>query len=279
MSDSLPRYDTKTKDTYGRGWAVNRILERLRVPLRDALFLVLAGEGRDRQKLLSRKAPNHNIISVDKDQSCVDAVRADGGIAVCADVGQFLLAWAGHLPFDGLMLDFNCGLEKTVVVRTIEGIASPAVQLNAPIYVNFQRGRDSFGRLAGVARIRALHSVDPFVPMRNLLTGELQVVDEISAINRAVAFVWQYCNYGDGWESGPGRGAADPRIANPIYGKPYRQRDGGVFMDGAVFNKVVHMEALIWKGTEPDWLAPMRRKVAAALAVRTQMRKRCRRCA
>jgi hypothetical protein len=232
------KYDSNAKHTYGRGWAINRLIPRLPVPVRDAVIVTLAGEGRDRDWLLKRGIRNTNIISVDRDETAIELVRKNGGLAVHAPIHEFLVSLPDDFPVHGLILDFNCGLDPGVT-ELWWVLFSPAIHPNAAVYVNLQRGRDWLGRL-----------------------------ETRRDKNRAAAFCAGLVQGGLN-KTGQAYEFACRRMEIEL-AKPYRQRDGGVLMDGAVFN--MGNLGRLQLGSVPTlpFFGPTRRKIAALRAVRTR---------
>ncbi len=272
-------YGSHTKQTFGRGWAINRILDRLPVSIEDALFFVLAGEGRDRECLLKRGVPDYNIISGDRDAKAIMCVREAGGIAIEGDAAEILSCWRAHTPFHALMLDFNCGLDEAIRPVAI-ALRYPSVAPSAAIYINLQRGRDDFGQVSGKRQLKELakHEDAMVIDMR---TGLLVPANSlpIAAPNRGQAFFYTYLlDPRCGWQRI--MNVLPPltqivALANRQSARPYRQKDGGVLMDGLVFSKVVGFEdePVSECGETPGWMRSMRRKISAARAVRTARRR------
>lgn len=261
-------YESNAKHTFGRGWAINRIAERLSVPWRQALWLVLAGEDRDRRFLMDRRGvKNENIISVDRKLSAVEHVRDGGGIAIQGNVEEVVGAWPHHTPLHAFMLDFNSGFEGTHMDLVNALLLSPGVAERAVIYANFQRGRDGLGKVRSALKKQ---TVDGSVLCENGESVEAQQLEGLK--NRSHFFLAMFIGLSLRSEDGPElnrRLIFSRRLegAVPCIATPYRQRDGGVLMDGVVFVRPFGQFASATYLRAPSRL--IRQRISAALAIRT----------
>lgn len=248
-------YDSNAKQSYGRGWAMNRIVERLPFHPRDCTVVGLAGEDRDRPGLVKRGFLASNYICVDRDHGPVELVRSNGGLAIQSEITRALIAWPQDWPIHVLLLDFNCGIEQAVSDLAIIGLHAPAIHPLAVVYINLQRGRDWAGRLPEWKR----HAAAPKNRAWNFLamyqTALLSMFPEMESPTCRARTNWERHGDSIAWQ------------------KPYRQRDGGVLMDGAVFSVVkppVSTLALQKHYAEQPWWREVRSRLAALRAVRTR---------
>lgn len=244
-------YESNSKQTYGRGWAINRIIERLSVHPSEARIVLLAGEDYDRQLLIRRGFLNHNIVSVDRDSDVVDRVRSNGGIAIHGLIQGVLRCWPDDWFVHGLLLDFNCGFDHSVVQALAALLANPF--RSATCYLNMQRGRDWAGRILSKQEVpptslnRAHTALSAMVRyhVRGAPDSYLFSDDEKELL---VSVLWN-----------------DLQVVGAT---PYRQKKGGVLMDGCIFK--VPDESWGHSIKSPD--VSLTRKVIAARAVSARLR-------
>lgn len=150
--DSQTR-DTYMDDIYGggrkstwRGWMWNRICER--IPKHDrssAVVVCLAGpEDRDRPEAIKRGFVNHNVISVDIHQGCVEKSRENGGLAIRGDLKDVLRRLSLKIPVSVVVADLMCGLDARVkdLIKDADGVWA----------LNLQRGRDEVDAISPYQR-------------------------------------------------------------------------------------------------------------------------------
>lgn len=245
-------YDSNAKHSHGRGWAINRIIERLRVPPSQATIILLAGEDHDRQWLIRRDFLNHNIVSIDRDADSVGRVRRNGGIAVHGRVQDVLRCWPDDWTVHGLSLDFNCGFDEPVCLALSALLAKPF--RSAAVYLNLQRGRDWYGRLISDGR--------PTWSTKNRADVALASWVHAHIIGAPDVAQFSIDQLGE--------------LFKILYSElkielatPYRQKQGGVLMDGCVFNVPDETWGHSIKSTDQS----ITRKVIAARAVSTRFRK------
>lgn len=150
----LDSYQNGTKETW-RGWQWNQIVNRLcgcrelgpastRNELRDKVVLYLVGPNDiDRQVAIKKGFRNENLIAVDFDRSRVDAVRKDGGFAVCGNLTHIAATWPASKPVDAVIADFCCGLTEEVGKFVEALVAHGMLKDNGALSMNLLRGRDS----------------------------------------------------------------------------------------------------------------------------------------
>lgn len=244
-------YGSNAKHTSGRGWAINRIIERLSVQVSSARIVLLAGEDYDRQWLIRRGFLNHNIVSVDRARSAVDRVRANGGIAIHGEIQDVLRCWPSDWAVHGLLLDFNCGLDAPVH-QAIEALLAPPFR-SATVYLNLQRGRDWAGRIISrepsppKSLNRAHHALSTWVHVHINYAPDAYLFSTEDKSHMAL-FRW--------------------RELKPEPATSYRQRKGGVLMDGCVFT----VPDEHWGHSIRSTDVSLTRKVIAARAVASRIR-------
>jgi len=151
----LADYRNNTKETW-RNWAWNRAIE-LQPELRDrrrrtpanirrvlanktAIYLV-GPEDLDRQVAIAKGFRNENLIAIDVEKENIARVRKAGGIGVCCDIADAILAWQQE-QIDIVMADF-CGGISTNLWRLLHSmIISQNVGGHSVLCVNMLRGRD-----------------------------------------------------------------------------------------------------------------------------------------
>lgn len=168
MRQGLESYRNGQKKNW-RGWQWNRIVERLAVPVEEALCLYLCGpEDLDREKALSKGFRSENLIAVDLEQVNIDHVRDSGGLGICHDLGALIREWPADWPLDVIVADYCVGLERVAICLGLDLLRSRAVSATRPtltvdlregfgyrdwehlvheptvLALNLQRGRDEF---------------------------------------------------------------------------------------------------------------------------------------
>lgn len=137
-------YGSPSKQTW-RGWIWNRVTERIpKLERRDATILYLVGPSDlDREAALKKGYSNRNLIAVDIDQECVDRVRKAGNLAIQGRLEDILVAWPEDWPIAGILADFTCGLDKTLIAFQSSLLVCRAIKYGHTVVgVNLQRGRD-----------------------------------------------------------------------------------------------------------------------------------------
>lgn len=140
----MPNYNNLSKQTW-RGWAWNRIVERIPKPdRRTAVGLYLVGpEDLDREVTQKKGFQNHNVIAVDINGDYVQRVRDNGGLAIQGRLEDLITVWPEDWPLAFVYADFTCGLAQTAKELQAALMTSRAVQLGKTVVmVNLQRGRD-----------------------------------------------------------------------------------------------------------------------------------------
>lgn len=137
---SVMNYKFGPKNNWRRT-AWNRIVERLTVPVEDAVVLYLAGEmDLDRKEALARGFKASNLIAVDRDSEIVSKLRKDKSLAVNGDIFEVLKAWSGT-PINVLILDLCCGATEQVMANLVQFLIHGCLQ-SCVILFNLMRGRD-----------------------------------------------------------------------------------------------------------------------------------------
>lgn len=120
----------------------NQVKARLSVPARDAVVLYLAAEqDEDRDIAVSKGFRAHNMIAVDKSPAIVRQLRADGKLALDADVHGLLATWSPDRAVHVVALDYCCGLTAAVRLSMPHLTMMPHLA-DAVFMVNMLRGRD-----------------------------------------------------------------------------------------------------------------------------------------
>lgn len=137
------QYKFGTKNNWrARVW--NRAVSRMAVPPRDAVALYLAGpDDLDRPLAVRKGFDPLNLIAVNDDQTVVDRVRANGGIAIRGDVFDVLRRWPTTTPVSFLNIDLCCGIQGPALVLGVASILMAPRAKNLVVALNFQRGRDA----------------------------------------------------------------------------------------------------------------------------------------
>jgi hypothetical protein len=135
-------YDNGTKQTM-RGWTWNRVCDFIPKPMRKATNVVyLSGpHDFDRRKAISNGFVDENILAVDRDKTCVESVRRNGGLAIAADLTEVLLHEPFAEPPGVIIADLVCGFS----FATEQLFTVMCCQPNCVIAMNLQRGRDVAG--------------------------------------------------------------------------------------------------------------------------------------
>lgn len=272
-----------------RGWVWNRLQERIHGSLRrrDAVILYLVGpQDLDREVAIKKGFSNHNLIAVDLDQKYVNRVRKAGNLAICGRLEDIVAAWPDDFPLDGIVADFTCGLDKSLLEFQASLFASNAVQMGKTVIaVNLQRGRDPHSnpvRLAiqdssntrfGRANIAQL-------PAKPQYWGDelVQIItDKLHRGRQCFSVFLHHCR-----ESAPPEAARQIKYAEVFLHqtKPeffsYRQREGMPFMDSVVFtmpqgirSSFVAMMLIYQNFVKRDPIELYKGKIAALRAVRT----------
>lgn len=143
MSAGLDSYRNKRKDDW-RGWQWNRIVERLSVPVEEAVALYLCGPADvDRAKAVLRGFRTENLIGVDLDEENVRRVRAGGGLAICADINELVAVWPKDWPVHVIVADFCAGFDDTAINLASALMSRTGAMRGTVVSVNLQRGRDA----------------------------------------------------------------------------------------------------------------------------------------
>lgn len=120
----------------------NRIVERLAVPVRDAVALYFAGpQDRDREIAIQKGFRPHNLIAIDRDCEVTKRIRAAGNLCIDADAVQIVKNWTG-LKVDAIHADYCSGLTGGPI-ELIDALTYNGLFCRAVVSVNLMRGRES----------------------------------------------------------------------------------------------------------------------------------------
>lgn len=137
----LDCYNAKSKEHH-RGWAWNRLVERLDVPVHKARGLYLVGpKDVDGTLAVKKGFARHNLLAVDESDSCVSSARNCGAIAIRGNLQQLLTVW-NDSPLDFLFLD-TCSLVDTVMQMVTCAQLGAALRDGTVLYANMQKGREA----------------------------------------------------------------------------------------------------------------------------------------
>jgi hypothetical protein len=121
----------------------NEISSRVGKDKRDGIVLYLAGlEDLDRAVAVEKGFHPNNLIAIDRDQRVVDAMRAQGKLAIKGDLSSVIAHWPHDLPIAAIVADFCCGLEKSIFVDFVGSLTWAPLHPGCVVAVNLQRGRD-----------------------------------------------------------------------------------------------------------------------------------------
>ena len=260
-SQGLAEYRAKQKKDW-RGWQWNRIVERLYVPVEDAVVLYLCGpEDLDRKKALERGFRNENLIAVDFSEENVKRVRAGGGLAICHDLDELLHSWPPNWTVDVIVADYCSGLNKATMGLIHSLFLTRSLDCSV-VSVNLMRGRDP----VGVETIKAhrLDALDNGGSREKFNPGK----------HRGFAFVMGMYNYCATKLGVPAGTPIDANIPTDTFAACYNSytSTGITWFDTAVF-RWPGPPGGKWHISNPSCITvPARRKIAACRAVRTQRR-------
>jgi hypothetical protein len=134
-------YKFGTKANWRR-WQWNRIVERLAVPVRDAVVVYLAGpEDLDRPVALSKGFKPDNLIAVDRDGDVVKQLRMNGTLSVCATIEDVVMSFPVDRSADVVIADYCGGLSQSRANMIYRMIHSPNFSKTVWSF-NLLRGRD-----------------------------------------------------------------------------------------------------------------------------------------
>ena len=146
-----------------RRWLMNRIVERLSVPPRDALVLYLAGpQDLDRPELLRRGFRQDNLIAVERDTAVVEQLRSRGVLTIRGDIWDVVEVWPKTLPLHAVLADLVGGMGKKEWAA-FRVLAGPCVERPPVFAVNMLRGRDPQGNAVRESYIKRWPVLDAVV--------------------------------------------------------------------------------------------------------------------
>lgn len=121
----------------------NRIVERLSVPVQDAVVLYLAGLSDLDRSIACQKGFRHeNMIAVERDRKTHRALRNTGVLAIRGDMLDVVSKWRNqnvHVVF----ADLCCGVTKDTMFIPMCLAVMPEFQ-NSVCAFNLMRGRENF---------------------------------------------------------------------------------------------------------------------------------------
>jgi hypothetical protein len=125
----------------------NAVLER--TVGRVGPILYMAGpQDLDRGVALQKGVANHDLIAVDRDVRNIASLKRAARLAIDEDVLEVLRSWPRRRRVGAVMLDFNCGLEQSLLGHpggrgglTDALVRQPYYQ--SAVMLNLQRGRDA----------------------------------------------------------------------------------------------------------------------------------------
>lgn len=139
--NGLSSYTAGQKKNWRR-WQWNRIIERLAVPVRDAVVLYLVGpEDVDREVAVAKGFRPENLIAVDIASRNIQRVRAGGGLGICADLNDVIASWPQDWSLDAVVADF-CGGFNQAAFRLLDALRFRGASHQTVVSVNLLRGRD-----------------------------------------------------------------------------------------------------------------------------------------
>lgn len=255
----LDTYDARSKESH-RGWAVNRIIERLSVPVDKAVVMYLVGpEDIDGTLFLRKGFSEANLIAVDVNSQAVKSARMGGRIAVNENISSVLSCW-NDSPLDVLHLD-TCSTVSTCVKLINNAHHGGAISDRSVIYCNMQRGREK--RPERVQSQKSLYGDHRGEWLFHTVTSRVAFMDSFKFCDdKSRPKVWIAC--------------LDVLLAElldhcrPAYAS---YRSNRVVMDSVVIRAPRPPRLLVETGVGPKQDLRTRRKLAARKAVATQRRK------
>ncbi len=145
MSGAVMNYDFGPK-RHWRRWVWNRIADKVASP-RDAVVLYLAGAAdNDRPLAKARGFRDDNLIAIEKNQTALRSLRADGVLTVGADFFRAVDAMAiSSIASNGIQVvsaDLCGGLSVPIFNGLLKWTCYPCMQ-HCVFVVNLLRGRDA----------------------------------------------------------------------------------------------------------------------------------------
>jgi len=283
----------------------NEVLSRTAGKEKHQPILYLAGpQDMDRQIAIEKGVPPQNLIAIDRDTANVNSVRDGKAPAIQGDIIDVLWSWPESRPACAVMLDFCCGI--TWDVAGVYDAFQRKPLRNAIVMVNFMRGRDAWSN----SMREMLSEAGLLVPLwrHDDASGEMVCVHS-DLKHRAYQFLfWNafdtvQASMGLGSAQSDGGknryvfpepdadGNAEPEMAamvSLVYSgmrpKLFTYQSGALRFDSAVFQSmsryldkaevfgvdVEEAERDINEFTRRYSEPPVKRRIAATLAVRTQ---------
>lgn len=129
-----------------RRWVWNRLSERSDVPAKERVVLFLASpELRDVEEALRRGYRRSNLIAIESDRERCIELRAKRITTLNLPAGKVLQQWPPYIPVDAVLLDL-CGGVDGEVNRCLCGLMRSPFARTA-VAINVQRGRDRVGEM------------------------------------------------------------------------------------------------------------------------------------
>lgn len=255
--NGLATYDAKSKESH-RGWVLNRIVERLTIPISEATVLYLVGpEDIDGELLMRKGFRSENLTAVDIKSDAVISARGCGRIAVNEDISALLACWNCE-PLDVLHLD-TCSTFRACDKMLNNAHQGNAISERTVIYCNMQRGREKDAEMvSGNKKLYGNHRGNWLC--ENLIRRVL-FIESFSRCKGwpiAAQFAWM------DEREGEIKMHCTPSFAS--------YRSATVTMDSVVMRAPPRPSILVETGVGPKTQKRARRKLAAMKAVATKRR-------
>lgn len=141
MLDSVDYRARRARNDIRRSWW-NRVAEAL-PNKRDALVLYLPGEmDLDRKEAVDRGFSDWNLIAVEANRKVASKLRLQGRTVIHGRLADVMEAWPAQHPVAYVAADLQCGWGNEVE-RILNAYMSLQAFNGAVLLVNLQRGRDS----------------------------------------------------------------------------------------------------------------------------------------
>lgn len=129
-----------------RNWYINRLVERLLemgIPLWEAVIFYLAGpEANDVKALVDKGFNPANLYGFEDDEKNLICARRLHANVIGQKISNGLLAWPEGKRVNGIIADFNCGLDQSVIGLAVALNIAPCVGPWTVIVGNFLKGRE-----------------------------------------------------------------------------------------------------------------------------------------
>ncbi len=226
-------------------------------------------EDLDRPVAEAKGVPRQNLIAVDRDRQNVHRLRSHGLPAIRGDVFEALWAWPSSVRLSAVFIDLCCGLVGKVARDRNVFWLHPSVS-GAVIVMNFLRGRDAWSSSHFHGLEHVAHAVQPGLSGKHrgfiwLFLSSINLIGDESRRHSEE----------DVLISDPAYTESASLVINSIYAPTFfSYRSGPQIFDSVVFQSRVPSQLEgrfkaedMQEGLER--IPAMRRRVAAALAIRT----------